>query len=105
MSEKLPLADGEHTQFIEHSGIRAYGDVERARLVPAIPSRLENGEPTGLVQFHKPRSDGVVAIHFFSATVHVELTKTTYHVQVQVEEDERGNLSYPLHPAMPTIQR
>jgi hypothetical protein len=69
-------------------------DLDKARLIPAIPGVLQNGRRSDLQKLYKPRPDGIVAFHHFDAPV--KLGNAEHHVQVQVGQDKDGNLVYHL---------
>jgi len=69
-------------------------DLDKARLIPAIPHIVQKGQRSDFVPLYKPRSDGVVGFHNFNAPV--QLGDTMHHVQVQVGKDKSGDFVYHL---------
>jgi phage-related protein (TIGR01555 family) len=70
-------------------------DIDKARLLPAIPDIVANGESTGRFPVDKPRPDNMVAFHHLRGTV--ELDGKPVEVGVSVGEDEYGHLVYNLN--------
>lgn len=70
-------------------------DLDKARLIPAIPDIIAHGESTGRFPVDKDRTDNVAAFHHLVATV--ELDGKPVEVGVSVAEDEFGNLAYNLN--------
>jgi hypothetical protein len=69
-------------------------DPVKARLIPAIPDVISNGDYIGRFPLDKERPDHIVAFHFFEAPV--ELDGTVHEVGVSVGEDQHGKLVYNL---------
>ena len=70
-------------------------DLQKARLIPAIPQIIQNGEYYGREELYKPRKDDIVAFHFFVGMV--DLNGKPVQAGVTVGEDSRGNLFYNLN--------
>jgi len=70
-------------------------DLDRARLIPAIPEIIKSGAYLGRFPTDKERRDDIVAFHHFQASV--ELSGQTVQAGVSVAEDSRGNLFYNLN--------
>jgi 8-oxo-dGTP pyrophosphatase MutT (NUDIX family) len=69
-------------------------DIDKARLIPAIPDIVKKGKRSDFIPLDKPRSDDTVGYHYFDG--HVRLGGTTHHVEVQVGKDTEGNYVYHL---------
>jgi 8-oxo-dGTP pyrophosphatase MutT (NUDIX family) len=69
-------------------------DLDKARLIPAIPGILKNGKRSEFQKLYKERPDGIVGFHHFEAPV--KLGDAEHHVQVQVGQDKEGHLVYHL---------
>lgn len=70
-------------------------DLDKARLIPAIPDIISSGEYLGRFPTDKARSDSIVAFHHFRAPV--RLGNDLVMAGVSVAEDSRGNLFYNLN--------
>lgn len=70
-------------------------DLDKARLIPAIPEIIRNGEYTGRFPIDKPRKDDIVAFHHFQGPV--KLGDKIVQAGVSVAEDAFGNLFYNLN--------
>lgn len=70
-------------------------DLDKARLMSAIPDIIKNGGYSGRQPLYKERTDGIVAFHYFTAPV--KLGDDLVHVGVSVGEDDRGNLFYNIN--------
>jgi 8-oxo-dGTP pyrophosphatase MutT (NUDIX family) len=69
-------------------------DLDKARLIPAIPDVVGKGSRGEFVPLYKARADGVEGFHHFDAPVQVG--NTVHHVQIQVGKDADGNFVYHL---------
>ncbi|MDR3578380.1 MAG: JAB domain-containing protein [Oryzomonas sp.] len=67
----------------------------KARLMPAIPDIIKNGEYHGREDIYKKRKDDVVAFHFFTGDVLLDGKRVT--TGVIVAEDTFRNLFYKLY--------
>ncbi|PHS70696.1 MAG: hypothetical protein COB23_03215 [Methylophaga sp.] len=63
-------------------------------LIPSIPSIIKRGQYIGRTALDKPRSDTVIAFHYFEGNV--SLGGEVYNVRLSVGEDAHGKLVYNL---------
>jgi len=70
-------------------------DLDKARLIPAIPAIIRSGHYLGRFPIDKARTDDIVAFHHFQAPVN--LAGQQVMAGVSVAEDSFGNLFYNLN--------
>ena len=75
--------------------ISSSADTTKLRLLPAVPDIIEGGKYGGRRVAETPRRDGVVAFHWFEASV--DLDGRPVRVGITVYEDARGNKFYNLN--------